>query len=176
MELGGLHHVTAVTSQASHNVAFYTQVLGLRLVKKTVNQDDVTAYHLFYADRLGHPGMDLTFFDWAFATRHRPGAGQVGRTGLRVHGWEALEWWRERFNRFGAPHGDIREEAGRLTLMFTDPEGQQLALVDDTVPPDVQVISPGEPWEKSPIPRAMAIRGLASARSTCVRCRRQGVF
>ena len=75
MELGGIHHVTAVTGDASRNVAFYTQVLGMRLVKKTVNQDDVSAYHLFYADGVGSPGTDMTFFDWPQAGPTRPGVG-----------------------------------------------------------------------------------------------------
>ncbi|MFL5703929.1 MAG: VOC family protein, partial [Ktedonobacteraceae bacterium] len=77
MQLGGIHHVTAVTGNASRNVAFYTQVLGMRLTKKTVNQDDVSAYHLFYGDELGRPGTDLTFFEWADIGRHRPGVGAI---------------------------------------------------------------------------------------------------
>ena len=83
MQLGGIHHVTAVTGNASRNVAFYTQVLGMRLTKKTVNQDDVSAYHLFYGDELGRPGTDLTFFDWPDTGYHRPGAGTHSRTGWR---------------------------------------------------------------------------------------------
>src|SRR5579864_3257903 len=86
MELGGLHHVTAVTAMASQNVAFYTEILGLRLVKKTVNQDDVSAYHLFYGDATGHPGTEMTFFDWSFAGPHVPGAGMVSATAFRVKG------------------------------------------------------------------------------------------
>src|SRR6266478_1715515 len=80
MQLGGLHHVTAVTGNASRNVAFYTQVLGLRLVKKTVNQDDVSAYHLFYGDAKGSPGTDLTFFDWATVPPRRLGNRMITRT------------------------------------------------------------------------------------------------
>ena len=82
MQLGGIHHVTAVTGDTAENVRFYTEVLGLRLVKKTVNQDDVTAYHLFYADGRGTPGTDLTFFDWP-ADRERRGTRSIVRTGLR---------------------------------------------------------------------------------------------
>ncbi|HMM41009.1 MAG TPA: VOC family protein, partial [Thermomicrobiales bacterium] len=96
MELGGLHHVTAVTATASANVAFYTQVLGMRLVKKTVNQDDVSAYHFFYADEHGSAGTDLTFFDWEFAGQHHPAGGMVAATALRVPGRVAVERWRER--------------------------------------------------------------------------------
>lgn len=156
MELGGLHHVTAVTANASGNVAFYTQALGLRLVKKTVNQDDVSAYHLFYADELGHAGTDMTFFDWAASGRHRPGAGTVSATAFRVPGREALERWRQRLDELGVPHGDIEERGGRAVLALSDPEGQQLELVDDSG----AAVVPGTPWTKSPVDPEWAIRGL----------------
>lgn len=159
MELGGLHHVTAVTSTASRNVAFYTEVLGLHLVKKTVNQDDVSAYHLFYGDSIGHPGTEMTFFDWAFAGPHRPGAGTIAGTAFRVPGREALEWWLRRFDEYGVSHGEIAERAGRATLTFSDPEGQQLEVIDDTVAGG-QGVAAGEPWEGSPVPAAYGIRGL----------------
>ena len=113
LELTGLHHVTAVTAHAAENLAFYTQVLGLRLVKKTVNQDDVSAYHLFYADEVGHAGTDVTFFDWAYAAPNRPGKGEVAAVALRVPGRAALDWWRERFDALNVPHGAIEERAGR---------------------------------------------------------------
>jgi len=86
LELGGLHHVTAVTAHAQENVSFYTQTLGLRLVKKTVNQDDVSAYHLFYADELGSAGTEVTFFDWSMAAPNHPGNGEVAAVALRVNG------------------------------------------------------------------------------------------
>ncbi len=89
MQLEGLHHVTAITGDASLNVAFYTQVLGLHLVKKTVNQDDVSAYHLFYGDDTGNPGTELTFFDWPMAGPQRPGAGTISTIALGVNGREA---------------------------------------------------------------------------------------
>src|SRR3712207_9278667 len=93
MQLGGLHHVTAVTTEASENVAFYTEVLGLRLVKKTVNQDDVSAYHLFYGDELGRPGTEVTFFDWPHLriAPNRKGVGEISATELRVPGRERSE-------------------------------------------------------------------------------------
>ncbi|HLI69268.1 MAG TPA: VOC family protein, partial [Ktedonobacteraceae bacterium] len=90
MQLGGIHHITAITGNASQNMAFYTQVLGMRLVKKTVNQDDVSAYHLFYADESGHPGTDLTFFDWPMAGPSREGAGMISSIFLGVRGQAAL--------------------------------------------------------------------------------------
>ena len=124
MELTGLHHVTAVTARASENLRYYTETLGLRLVKKTVNQDDVSAYHLFYADREGRPGTEVTFFDWPDSPPNRAGTREIGRIGLRVANVDALSWWRERIG------GAITEVAGRKTLAFTDPEGQRLALVD----------------------------------------------
>ncbi len=153
MNLGGIHHVTAVTGRAAENLVFYTEVLGMRLVKKSVNQDDVSAYHLFYADAAGHPGTDLTFFDWPDAIRNRPGTGTVAATGLRVPG-AALEWWVRRFETAGVPHEGIAERASRRTLAFTDPEGQRLHLVDDAGTP------PGTPWPESPVPVEVAIRGL----------------
>ena len=105
--LQGLHHVTAVTADAPANLAFYTRVLGLRLVKKTVNQDDVSAYHLFYADATGQPGTDLTFFEWAHVPPARPGAGAVTETALRVRGGaDTLAAWTAHFDRHGVPmHG-----------------------------------------------------------------------
>jgi glyoxalase family protein len=154
MELNGLHHVTAVTGRAQANVDFYTQVLGLRLVKKTVNQDDVSAYHLFYGDELGNPGTELTFFEWPHIGPTEPGAAMIAATALRVSGQAALEWWAERFTNHGIPHQGLSEFHGHARLQFADPEGQQLALVDDGGAPH------GKPWSKSPVPAEMAIHGL----------------
>ena len=118
MELGGLHHVTAVTGHASENVAFYTGVLGLRLVKKTVNQDDVSAYHLFYGDEVGSPGTEMTFFDWSWAGPDAPAAGKVSATAFRVPGREALGWWSKRFDGLGVgargSRGTLRSGHARL--------------------------------------------------------------
>src|ERR687893_3213143 len=130
MELGGLHHLTAVTTDARKNVEFYTGVLGMRLVKKTGNQDDVSAYHLFYADELGSPGTDVTFFDWPhlrIAPNH-PGAGEVSTTELRVRGNGALDWWAGRLEERGVPRPGVEERDGRPSMSFTDPEGQRLRL------------------------------------------------
>src|SRR5579863_8814542 len=160
MELGGLHHVTAVTSNAPGNVDFYTRVLGLRMVKKTVNQDDVSAYHLFYGDEKGNAGTEMTFFDWASIGQHVPGAGMISTTALRVPDREALEWWVQRFDTYGVARGEIVERGGRAVLAFTDPEGQKLELVDDTLAASVTGVKPGVPWAKSPVPTQSAIRGL----------------
>src|SRR4028118_1712515 len=95
MDLTGIHHLTAVTADVRQNYRFYTRVLGMRLVKRSVNQDDVSAYHLSYAAAVGSPGTDLTFFDWAMP-RERRGAHSVTRTHLRVTGRETLDWWAAR--------------------------------------------------------------------------------
>lgn len=158
MELGGLHHVTAVTAQASENVAFYTEVLGLRLVKKTVNQDDTSAYHLFYADRMGSPGTELTFFDWADMPPHVPGRGMISSTAFRAPDAEALQWWKSRFEELGVDHEDIEHSSGRSTLRFTDPEGQKLEIIHD----ETEGVPEGAPWERSPVPQEKGIRGLDS--------------
>jgi len=160
LELGGLHHVTAVTSNPSENVAFYTEVLGMRLVKKTVNQDDVSAYHLFYGDERGNAGTEMTFFDWANIGQHVPGAGMISGTAFRVPGREALDWWVQRFNEYGVAHSGIVERTGRSVLAFTDPEGQRLELVDDTLAAGMTGVTPGHPWARSPVPAEVAIRGL----------------
>src|SRR5215467_2757057 len=99
-QLHGIHHITAITGHASQNVAFYTQVLGLRLVKKTVNQDDVSAYHLFYGDESGHAGTELTFFDWPLSGPNRHGVGTISGIAFGVPGRAALEWWAERLEHF----------------------------------------------------------------------------
>jgi len=153
MQLTGLHHLTAITAQASRNHGFYTQTLGMRLVKKTVNQDDVSAYHLFYADGLASPGSDLTFFDWPVG-RERRGTHAITRTGLRVTGQEAIDWWLQRFKELSVAHEPARERDGRVTVDFEDFEGQRLMLVDDGG------IGEGHAWDKSPVPAQYQIRGL----------------
>jgi glyoxalase family protein len=153
MQLNGIHHLTAITAKARLNFLFYTDVLGMRLVKKTVNQDDVSAYHLFYADGRGSPGTDLTFFDWP-ATPERRGTHSIVGTGLRVAGEATLMWWLERFKDRQVRHGDVITRDGRLTLDFEDPEGQRFSLVDDGARGDAY------PWEGSPVPSEHQIRGL----------------
>ncbi|MBC2884450.1 ring-cleaving dioxygenase [Ochrobactrum sp. CM-21-5] len=153
LELTGLHHLTAITADAPGNRRFYTDTLGLRLVKKTVNQDDTSAYHLFYADGLASPGTDITFFDWP-VQRERRGTHSVSRTGLRVNGVENLDWWRKHLNEKGVKTGDIFEVAGRAVLDFEDPEGQRLRLTDDGG------AGKAHSWDRSPIPADRQIRGL----------------
>ncbi len=153
MQLLGIHHLTAISAQIRENYRFYTQTLGMRLVKRSVNQDDVSAYHLFYADAKGTPGTDLTFFDWP-VPRERRGTRSITRTFLRVAGGEALVWWAEHLREHGVTPGPIEERDGRLSLDFEDPEGQRLTLVDDGGA--VKAF----PWERSPVPAAYQIRGL----------------
>ncbi len=165
-ELGGLHHVTAVSGNASRNVAFYTQVLGMRLIKKTVNQDDVSAYHLFYGDELGRPGVDLTFFEWANIGFHRPGAGTISTIALGVTGRDTLDWWVERFDTLHITHDGIQTRGAdsQLVLPFRDPEGQRLELVEDGGRLAARIGS--TPWRKSPVPAERAIHGFYSVRLT----------
>jgi glyoxalase family protein len=153
MDLIGIHHLTAVSADIRENHRFYTQTLGMRLVKRSVNQDDVSAYHLFYADAKGSPGTDLTFFDWS-VPRERRGTRAIVRTALRVAGGEALAWWESRFRELGVEAGEIAERDGRLTIEFADPEGQRLALVDDGGAGEAH------PWAQSPVPAAHQVRGL----------------
>ncbi len=153
MDLIGIHHLTAISARIRENHHFYTRALGMRLVKRSVNQDDVSAYHLFYADAKGSPGTDLTFFDWPMQGERR-GTNSISRTHLRVAGAETLAWWRSRLREYRVPAGDLVERDGRLSLDFEDPEGQRLTLVDDG--------GAGEsfPWAKSPVPAPQQVRGL----------------
>ncbi|MES2464688.1 MAG: ring-cleaving dioxygenase, partial [Armatimonadota bacterium] len=154
LELTGFHHLTAVTSQIRENKRFFTEDLGLRLVKRSVNQDDVSAYHLFYADKVATPGTDVTFFDWS-VPRERQGNHTVSRTALRVRDEQSLAYWAERLSERKVENGGITEVDGRPQIRFEDPEGQRLALVTDNGAGDAPT-----PWEKSPVPAIHQIRGL----------------
>jgi len=152
MQLKGFHHLTAITADAPGNHKFYTQSLGLRLVKKTVNQDDPSAYHLFYADGAGSPGTDITFFDWP-AARERRGTNSICRTGFRI-GEKSMDYWSQRLVTLGIRHEKMQERCGRPTIDFEDAEGQRLAFVADE--------SAGEfhPWNESQVAAVHQIRGL----------------
>ncbi|HET6579296.1 MAG TPA: ring-cleaving dioxygenase [Gemmatimonadales bacterium] len=154
MQLTGIHHLTAVSAAIRENYRFYTGTLGLRLVKRSVNQDDVSAYHLFYADAAGTPGTDLTFFDWKMP-RERRGTRSLVRTHLRVNGPESVDWWARRLADLKVPGGPVAERDGRLTLDFEDPEGQRLSLLDDGGLGDAPT-----PWDRSPVPAEHQVRGL----------------
>lgn len=153
LQLTGLHHLTAITADAPGNLKFYTDTLGLRLVKKTVNQDDTSAYHLFYADGLASPGTDVTFFDWPTAPERR-GTHSIARTGLRVASEDSLVWWQKHLQEKAFEIGEIAAIAGRATLDFEDQEGQRFRLTEDGG------AGAAHPWDKSPIPAEYQIRGL----------------
>jgi glyoxalase family protein len=154
MKLEGIHHITAITENAQRNVDFYAGALGLRLVKKTVNQDAPTVYHLFFADEDGDPGSDLTFFEYPGAPLGRAGAGMVHRILWRVASEEALSFWAERLQAAGVESS--REGEG---LRFSDPEGldHELAVVDV---PDAPLIA-----DHPEIPAELALQGFHAARA-----------
>jgi len=157
MQLTGIHHITAVTSRIADNLDFYTKILGLRLVKKSVNQDDVSAYHLFYADKLGSPGTDMTFFDWPHIGPNLRGTDSIAGTAFRVSSQNALVFWSQRFMEKGVTQAEVTTFAGRQILPFNDPEGQQLYLVNDLNAP-----FEGEIWQHPEIPDEFALRGFYS--------------
>jgi glyoxalase family protein len=154
MQLDGIHHVTAITGDAPRNLDFYTRVLGLRLVKKTVNQDDPTVYHLFYADERGSAGSDITFFEYPGAAPGRAGAGMVERVAFRVGSTDALDFWAERLRGEGI--ATTREDGA---LRFDDPEGLGLELraVETTDEPLIA--------EHSEIPTELALQGFDGVRA-----------
>jgi glyoxalase family protein len=157
MKLLGLHHVSILTGKAERNFQFYTKVLGLRLVKKTVNQDNTESYHLFYGDAKGSPGTEITFFDIPGLGHAYPGVGSISSTSLRVKDTNALHYWKERFKQIGIQHGPIEKRNNRESLAFQDFEGTQLILVADNVE---EGVGAGVPWDKSDVPVDNAIIGL----------------
>ncbi|HEX3737761.1 MAG TPA: VOC family protein [Solirubrobacterales bacterium] len=154
MELEGIHHITAITENAQRNVDFYAGVIGLRLVKKTVNQDSPTVYHLFFADEEGDPGADLTFFEYPGAALGRPGAGMVHRIVWRVGSPESLDFWE---GRLGAHGIETRREGD--SLRFSDPEGLDHELLVADVP-DAPLIA-----DHPEVPRELALQGFHAVRA-----------
>lgn len=153
----GIHHVTAITSSAEKNYEFFTYVLGMRLVKKTVNQDDIQTYHLFFADDKGTAGTDMTFFDFPGITKGTHGTDEIYKTGFRVPNDAALDYWVKRFNRLQVAHTGIQTLFGKQTLSFVDFDDQQYMLVSDEKNTG---IASGTPWQNGPIPLEFAITGL----------------
>jgi glyoxalase family protein len=156
-DLKGIHHVTAITSDAKKIYEFFTYTLGLRLVKKTVNQDDIQTYHLFFADDKGSPGTDMTFFDFKGVSKGKEGTNSISRTSFRVPNDLALDYWLKRFDMYDVKHQDIQTLFGRKVIYFEDFDGQKYALFSDE---DVEGISSGTPWQKGPVPNEYAITGL----------------
>ncbi|MBD1381134.1 ring-cleaving dioxygenase [Metabacillus arenae] len=163
MELLGLHHVSILTGKAENNYHFYTKVLGMRLIKKTVNQDNTQSYHLFYGDAKGNPGTELTFFDIPGLGQTYRGVSSISATSLRVKTTESLIFWKNRFEQLEIVHEEMTKRAGRDTLAFQDKEGTHLILVADN---GEKGIAPGIPWEPTDIPAEHAIVGLGPAHLT----------
>ncbi len=156
-QLRGVHHVTAITSSAEKNYEFFTHVLGMRLVKKTVNQDDIRTYHLFFADDRGNAGTDMTFFDFPGIPKGVHGTNEIYKTSFRVPTHAALDYWVKRFDRLNVKHEGIGEQFGKKTLSFVDFDDQHYQLISDEG--NVGAAS-GIPWQKGPVPLEHAITGL----------------
>ncbi|PJN88883.1 ring-cleaving dioxygenase [Bacillus sp. mrc49] len=155
--LKGIHHVTAITSSAEKNYEFFTYILGMRLVKKTVNQDDIQTYHLFFADDVGGPGTDMTFFDFPGIPKGVHGTNEISKTSFRVPSDAALHYWEERFDRFKVSHTGIQTQFGKKTLSFVDFDDQRYQLISDE---NNKGVASGIPWQKGPVPLEYAITGL----------------
>ena len=156
-DLKGIHHVTAITSSAEKIYEFFTYVLGLRLVKKTVNQDDIQTYHLYFTDDVGSPGTDMTFFDFPGIPKGVHGTNEIAKTSFRVSDDAALDYWVKRFDRLGVKHKGIKDQFGKKALSFVDFDDQQYQLISDE---NNAGVAAGIPWQKGPIPLEHAITGL----------------
>ncbi|EGA90774.1 glyoxalase/bleomycin resistance protein/dioxygenase [Planococcus donghaensis MPA1U2] len=156
-ELKGIHHVTAITSSAEKNYEFFTYVLGMRLVKKTVNQDDIQTYHLFFADDKGSAGTDMTFFDFPNIPKGSHGTNEIYKTAFRVPTDAALDYWIKRFDQYDVAHKGIQEVFGKKTISFVDFDDQQYMLISDETNKGV---ASGTPWQNGPVPLEFAITGL----------------
>lgn len=156
-ELTGIHHITCIAGDAQENLDFYAGVLGMRLVKQSVNQDVPDTYHLFYADAEGRPGTDLTFFPWPDQPPWRQGSGLASEIQLAVPG-ESLGYWADRLARYGARTGAAEGRRGARALPVTDPHGLEFAFVEIQEPREFT------PWERSPVPESRQIQGLHAVR------------
>lgn len=153
----GIHHLTAIAGDAQENLNFYVGVMGMRLVKKSVNQDAPDTYHLFYADGVGTPGTDLTFFPWPSMGPGQLGVGLIAEVPFAIP-VGSLNYWRERFEKMGVAFSPVETRFGETTLPFKDPHGLQLALVETN---DRRGFVP---WDKSPAPPEHQLRGIHSVR------------
>jgi glyoxalase family protein len=156
-QIQGIHHITAISGDAQENLDFYVGVLGMRLVKRSVNQDDPGTYHLFYADAAGNPGTDLTFFPWARTPKGRNGSSMSVEVPLAVPAG-SLDYWADRLGRFGFFTSPVETRFGELTLPFQDPHGMNVALAETS---DPRLFSQ---WDNSPVPVEYQVRGLHAAR------------
>lgn len=156
--VNGLHHITAIAGPAQENLDFYVGVLGMRLVKKSVNQDDPGTYHLFYADAEGHPGTDLTFFPWSQVAPPHLGHGMATEVSLEVPRG-SLDYWAARLGKYGTTLDARTTRFGDAVLTLTDPHGLKLALVES----GRAISRPFTPWDDSAVPAAQQVRGLYGA-------------
>jgi len=154
----GIHHITAIAGPPQENADFYAGILGMRLVKRSINQDDPGTYHLFYADAEGHPGTDLTFFPWMEAAPPQMGHGLAVEVQLEVPP-DSLAWWGARLERYGFRTGAMESRFGDRAMPFVDPHGMRVSLVETAR--SISRIS--TPWDGSPVPQPRQIRGLYGA-------------
>ena len=152
----GIHHVTCIASDPQENLNFWVETLGLRLVKRSINQDDPSTYHFFFADAEGNPGTSMTFFPWEDTRPGKVGTGQVARTAFRVPEG-SLDYWEDRFDEYGVDYDDRLERFGETVLPFRDPDGLPVELVEVEIPDD----DPTVPWTEF-VPEESAIRGFHS--------------
>ncbi|MGC6769631.1 ring-cleaving dioxygenase [Enterococcus sp. LJL128] len=156
-QIRGIHHVTAMTSSAEKIYRFFTDILGLRLIKKTVNQDDIETYHLYFTDDLGSAGTDMTFFDFPGIPKGTKGTDSISRTSFRVKNDASLTYWIDRLNQHEIDHGEIQERFGKSYVEFEDFDGQRYQLISDEKNTGVAA---GVPWKNSNVPAEHAIVGL----------------
>lgn len=161
----GHHHVSMMTKNATVNHHFYTKVLGLRLVKKTVNQDDPSMYHLFYGDKTGSPGTELSFFEMPQIGQTHKGTNAITRIGLLVNDEASLTYWQERLTSFGIPHEPIESYANRPAIHFTDPDGLQLVIQAG----NGEKAAYWEAWSASPVPKIHQMLGIGTVEMTVSR-------
>ncbi|MGY3749847.1 ring-cleaving dioxygenase [Vagococcus acidifermentans] len=159
----GIHHVTAMTSSAEKNYEFFTKILGIRLVKKTVNQDDIQTYHTYFADDVAAPGTDMTFFDFPDIPKGKKGNNSISRTSFRVPSDKALDYWVARFDEHGVEHGEIETAFGKKIVKFIDFDEQNYQLISDENNKGVEA---GIPWQRGPVPYEYAIVGLGPVEIT----------
>jgi len=162
-QLLGVHHVTAMTSDVERNYHFFTDILGMRLVKKTVNQDDIYTYHTYFADDIGTPGTTMTFFDFPQTSRGSKGTNAITRTSFRVPSDAALDYYAQRLDTFSVKHEAVTTVFGTKVLRFWDFDQQAYQLISDE---ENHGVAAGTPWEKGPVPLEFAIYGLGPVEIT----------
>ena len=166
LTIAGHHHISMITKNAQQNVHFYREQLGLRLVKKTVNQETPSMYHLFYGDETGSPGTSLTFFEMPYVGSTYRGTNAITRIGLLVKNEEALTYWKKRFNQLEIPHEEFIDYSGKKALPFQDPDGLELLLMDGA---GEKLPSFWKTWDNSSVPKEYQILGMGPVEMTARR-------